>query len=71
MKAIAVFPKTREVKLIDHPEPQIVRPTDVKIKMLNVGVCGTDREIWKFTYGKQHEESEQKTRTKTTVKETP
>src|SRR6267142_633533 len=51
MKAIAVFPKTKEVKLIDHPEPRITRPTDVKIKMLNVGVCGTDREIWSGQYG--------------------
>jgi len=51
MKAIAAFPKTKEVKLIDHPEPMISRPTDVKIKMINVGVCGTDREIWEFKYG--------------------
>jgi len=51
MKAIAVFPKTKEIKLIDHPEPTIARPTDVKIKILNVGVCGTDREIWEFKYG--------------------
>ncbi len=51
MKAIAAFPKTQEVKLIDHPEPMITRPTDVKIKMLSVGVCGTDREIWEFKYG--------------------
>jgi threonine dehydrogenase-like Zn-dependent dehydrogenase len=48
MKAIAMFPRTREVKLIDHPEPRISKPTEVKIKMLNVGVCGTDREIWEF-----------------------
>ncbi len=51
MKAVAVFPKTQEIKLIDHPEPRLVRPTDVKIKMLHIGVCGTDREIWDFKYG--------------------
>lgn len=51
MKAVAAFPKSREIKLIDHPEPRIVAATDVKIKMLNVGVCGTDREIWEFKYG--------------------
>ena len=45
MKAIAVFPATREVKLIDHDEPQIVAPTEVKVRMLEVGVCGTDKEI--------------------------
>jgi threonine dehydrogenase-like Zn-dependent dehydrogenase len=51
MKAIAVFPKTREVKLIDHPEPQITTPTQVKLHMLAVGVCGTDKEIASFQYG--------------------
>jgi threonine dehydrogenase-like Zn-dependent dehydrogenase len=51
MKAIAVFPATKEVKLIDHPEPKITQPTQVKIKIRNVGVCGTDREIWNLEYG--------------------
>jgi threonine dehydrogenase-like Zn-dependent dehydrogenase len=51
MKAVAIFPELREVRLIDHPEPKIQRPTDVKLKILNVGVCGTDREIWEFKYG--------------------
>jgi threonine dehydrogenase-like Zn-dependent dehydrogenase len=51
MKAIAVFPQTRTVKLIDHPEPQIIRPTQVKLKVLEVGICGTDREICRFAYG--------------------
>jgi len=51
MKAIAVFPKTKEIKLVEHPEPQITRATEVKLKMEHVGVCGTDREIWDFKYG--------------------
>jgi threonine dehydrogenase-like Zn-dependent dehydrogenase len=51
MKAIAVFPATREVKLIDHEEPQITRPTEAKVRMLEVGVCGTDKEICRFEYG--------------------
>ncbi len=51
MKAIAVFPKNREVKLIDHPEPRITQASEVKIRMIEVGVCGTDREIWNFEYG--------------------
>ena len=46
MKAIAVFPKTKTIQLIDHPEPHISSPSDVKVKILRVGVCGTDREIW-------------------------
>lgn len=51
MKAIAVFPGTREVKLIDHPEPAIESPTQVKLRILEVGVCGTDKEICQFEYG--------------------
>lgn len=51
MKAIAVFPGTREVKLIDHPEPSIVAATQVKVRTLDVGVCGTDKEICGFHYG--------------------
>ena len=51
MKAIAVFPGSREVKLIDHPEPAIEAPTQVKLRILEVGVCGTDREICRFEYG--------------------
>ena len=51
MKAIAVFPKTKQVKLIDHPEPSISSPTDVKLRMIDIGVCGTDKEIVTFQYG--------------------
>jgi len=51
MKAIAVNPKSREVQLIDHAEPEISAPTHVKLKMLEAGVCGTDREICSFQYG--------------------
>src|SRR2546421_11797540 len=51
MKAIAIFPKTREVKLIDHEEPKITKPTQVKLRTLEVGVCGTDRKITSFQFG--------------------
>jgi threonine dehydrogenase-like Zn-dependent dehydrogenase len=51
MRAVAVFPYSREVKLIDVEEPQITRPTEVKLRMLDVGICGTDREICSFQYG--------------------
>jgi len=51
MKAMAVFPATREIKLIEHPEPQIAAPTEVKLRMLEVGICGTDRDIATFVYG--------------------
>jgi threonine dehydrogenase-like Zn-dependent dehydrogenase len=51
MKAVAVFPATREIRLIDTEEPRIARPTDVKLRMLEVGICGTDKEICAFAYG--------------------
>jgi len=51
MKAVAMFPGSRIVKLVDHPEPKISTPTQAKIRMINVGICGTDREIWNFDYG--------------------
>ena len=51
MRAIAVFPASREVRLIDAPEPAIESSTQVKLRILDVGVCGTDREICRFDYG--------------------
>ena len=51
MKAIGVFPALRKVEVIDHPEPAIVSPTQAKMRVLDVGVCGTDREIISFQYG--------------------
>lgn len=51
MKAVAVFPATHEVIRIDHAEPRINTPTQIKLRMLDVGICGTDREICAFQYG--------------------
>ncbi|HLK20796.1 MAG TPA: glucose 1-dehydrogenase [Bryobacteraceae bacterium] len=51
MKAVAVFPGKHLVEVIDHPEPQLASPTQAKVRMLDVGVCGTDREIISFEYG--------------------
>lgn len=51
MKAIAVFPEQKQFKLIDHPEPNLATPTQVKLRVLDVGICGTDKEIVKFEYG--------------------
>jgi threonine dehydrogenase-like Zn-dependent dehydrogenase len=44
MKAIAIEPGKIGAQLISMPEPQILSPTEVKVKVLEVGVCGTDRE---------------------------
>ncbi len=51
MKAIAVTPQTRQLGLIDLPEPRISSPTAVKLRMIEAGVCGTDKEICAFEYG--------------------
>jgi len=51
MLAVAVFPSKREVEIIDHPEPAILSPTQAKMRVLDVGICGTDREIVSFQYG--------------------
>ena len=51
MKAVAVFPGRREVRVIQHPEPSISSPAQAKMRMLDVGVCGTDREIISFEFG--------------------
>ena len=51
MKAVAVFPAERRIGVVDHPEPQIASPTQVKLRMLDVGICGTDKEIGAFDYG--------------------
>ncbi len=51
MKSIAVFPGTKSIRLIDAPEPTVGSPTDVRLRMREVGVCGTDREIARFDYG--------------------
>lgn len=51
MKAIAVTPRKRTLEIINQAEPQIFSSTDVKLRMLEAGVCGTDREICAFEYG--------------------
>jgi glucose 1-dehydrogenase len=51
MKAVAVFPDQKQVKVIDHPAPSIAAPTEVKLRMIDIGVCGTDKEIVTFQYG--------------------
>jgi glucose 1-dehydrogenase len=51
MKAVAVFPKSREVRVIDAPEPRLGSATSVRVRTLEVGVCGTDQEIVEFKHG--------------------
>ncbi|MFI5421521.1 MAG: glucose 1-dehydrogenase [Nitrososphaerales archaeon] len=51
MRAVAVFPSKKEVKIIDQEMPVIRRPDEVKLRMIEVGICGTDKEIASFEYG--------------------
>lgn len=44
MKAIALVTGTKTVRMVDRPEPQIVASDDIRLRVLCVGICGTDRE---------------------------
>ncbi|MCL5236719.1 MAG: glucose 1-dehydrogenase [Nitrospirae bacterium] len=44
MKAIAVVPGASALRLVDRPEPSITSPDEVKVRIVRVGICGTDRE---------------------------
>jgi threonine dehydrogenase-like Zn-dependent dehydrogenase len=44
MKAIANITGTATLHLVERPEPKISTEDEVKVKMLRVGICGTDRE---------------------------
>ena len=45
MKAISIIPGTKDLRLIECVEPQVRLKDEVKLKVLEVGICGTDREI--------------------------
>jgi glucose 1-dehydrogenase len=44
MKAIANITGTATLHLVDRPEPILSADNQVKVKILRVGICGTDRE---------------------------
>ncbi len=52
MKGVGVVPKQRALALVDHPEPSITSDHQIKVRTLEVGICGTDREICTFAYGR-------------------
>ena len=51
MRAVAAFPREKVVRVIEEPEPRKVEGTQVLLRMQEVGICGTDREIGAFAYG--------------------
>lgn len=50
MRAVAVTPGRREVGVVDAPAP-VPAAGEVLLRTLEVGICGTDREIAAFEYG--------------------
>jgi glucose 1-dehydrogenase len=51
MRAVLVNPEHRTLTVADRPAPRLLRGTDVLLRTMEVGICGTDREICAFEYG--------------------
>lgn len=51
MQALAVFPSKKRLQLVDVPQPKLQGATEVLLRVQEVGLCGTDREISSFEYG--------------------
>ena len=51
MRAITIQPHGGRIEIIEQPAPRVTSPTEVKLRMLEVGICGTDREIAACQYG--------------------
>lgn len=50
MRVITFNPRTKNLRLEERPEPGLASDEEIKIKVLKVGICGTDREA--VEYGK-------------------
>lgn len=44
MKSLVVVPGTPGIRAVETPEPTVKADTHVKLRVLHVGICGTDRE---------------------------
>jgi glucose 1-dehydrogenase len=51
VRALAVFPGPQKVQVVDTEPPRLARPDDVLLRIRDVGICGTDKEICAFEYG--------------------
>lgn len=58
MKALAIYPETKTIRVIDTDPPRRAADNEVLVKMLEVGVCGTDAEIARFEYGTPPDDSD-------------
>jgi glucose 1-dehydrogenase len=51
VRAAAIIPSRKKLQIIERPQPEISTPSGVLMRVLEVGVCGTDRELCSFVYG--------------------
>jgi threonine dehydrogenase-like Zn-dependent dehydrogenase len=51
MRAVAVWPSSRKVGVLEQAAPALDSDTSVRLRVLDVGICGTDAEICRFDYG--------------------
>lgn len=51
MQAIVLNTDTHSLSLQEREEPKLQTPLDIKLKVLEVGICGTDREEAKGLHG--------------------
>ena len=51
MKAVAIWPARRKVGVLERAAPALDSDSSVRLRVLDVGVCGTDAEICRFDYG--------------------
>ena len=51
MRAVAVFPDQHDIRVIEVAEPPPPAGHQVLLRVLEVGICGTDRDIAAFEYG--------------------
>jgi threonine dehydrogenase-like Zn-dependent dehydrogenase len=58
MRAMAMFPAQRDLQIIEVSTPELRNDHDVKVRVREVGVCGTDREILEHHSGSPPEGSE-------------
>jgi kynurenine formamidase/threonine dehydrogenase-like Zn-dependent dehydrogenase len=51
MRAVVVVPQEKSVRLVERSAPPRPRASEVLLRTIEVGICGTDREICSFEYG--------------------
>ena len=51
MRAVALYPSDRRVDVVNREPPARPGPAAARLRVLDVGVCGTDAELCAFEYG--------------------